>query len=91
MRLTGHFDVPDDRLADVTRALLEHIRLTRAEPGCRLFDVQADPDVPGRFTVAEDFVDRTAFEAHQARVAGSAWAAASEGLTRHYRIEDTDA
>ncbi|MFD0979880.1 putative quinol monooxygenase [Tropicimonas aquimaris] len=90
VRLTGHFDVPADRLAAVTRALLDHIRLTRAEPGCRLFDVQADPEVPGRFTVSEEFVDRAAFEAHQARIAGSDWAGASEGIDRHYRIEETE-
>ena len=55
--LTGHIDVPADRLAAVTDALPTHIKLTLDEPGCLSFSVTPCPDVAGRFLVAERFVD----------------------------------
>lgn len=85
--LTGHMDVPPDRTDAIRAALPEHIRLTRAEPGCLRFDVTENPDVPGRFDVAEAFADKAAFEAHQSRAAASDWGRISAGLTRSYRIE----
>ncbi len=88
IRLTGHIDVPPERLGEVTRALEEHIRLTRAEAGCELFDVRPVPGTPGRFTVEEIFRSRADFDAHQARAAASAWGRASAGLARQYRIEE---
>ncbi|WP_116131787.1 putative quinol monooxygenase [Tropicimonas sp. IMCC34043] len=88
LRLSGHIDVPAARLAAVTAALPDHIRLSRAEPGCLLFDVTPDPARPGRFNVSERFVDRAAFEAHQARVGASDWGKITEGLPRSYRIEE---
>ena len=33
-RLEGHIDVPADRIAQVSEALKDHIRLTREEAGC---------------------------------------------------------
>ena len=89
--LTGHIDVPADRLADVEAALPEHIRLSRAEPGCARFEVSPDPAVPGRFHVSEEFTDRAAFDAHQARAGASDWARVSAGIPRDYRIEDDGA
>jgi (4S)-4-hydroxy-5-phosphonooxypentane-2,3-dione isomerase len=88
IHLTGHIDVPPDRLEAVTKALAEHIRLTRAEAGCELFEVRPVPGTPGRFSVEEVFRSRTDFEAHQERAAASYWARASAGLARHYRIEE---
>lgn len=89
--LSGHIDVPVGRLNGVVAALPEHIRLTRAEPGCLLFEVTADPDISGRFLVREEFTDRAAFEAHQRRTAASAWARASDGIPRDYRIKEIEA
>ena len=57
IRLTGHIDVPIDRLEEITAALPNHIALTRAEPGCQSFSVAADPKVSGRFLVEELFTD----------------------------------
>ncbi len=88
IRLTGHIDVPPDRLDAVTRALGKHIRLTRAEAGCELFEVTPVPGVPGRFSVEELFRSRADFDAHQARVAASDWGRVSAGLVRNYRIEE---
>ncbi len=88
IRLTGHIDVPPERLEAIAEALDEHIRLTRAEPGCEYFEVLPDADLPGRFSVEEVFRSRADFEAHQARAAASAWGRASAGLARRYLIEE---
>lgn len=88
--LTGHIDVPADRLDAVSAALPEHIRLTRAEPGCLAFDVTPDPDHPGRFRVSERFADQAAFEAHQTRARASDWARMTAGIPRNYEIRNAD-
>lgn len=84
--LDGYMEVPPDRAAAVTRALPDHIALTRAEPGCLAFDVAIDPDDPRRFLVSEIFTNCAAFDAHQARAKASAWAEVTSGLKRHYTI-----
>jgi quinol monooxygenase YgiN len=91
IRLTGHIDVPEARRAAVAAALPEHIRLTRAEPGCRSFDVTADPDVAGRYRVAESFASRADFDVHQQRTGARDWARVSAGIARSYTIEDLEA
>lgn len=84
--LNGYIDVPLDRLAAVETALVDHIRLTRAEPGCLTFDVTPHPSVPGRFEVFETFVDQAAFDSHQTRTAQSPWAEVTKGIARNYTI-----
>ena len=88
--LTGHIDVPADRLAEIRAALAHHIALTRAEPGCLRFDVTENPDLPGRFEVSEAFTDAAAFAAHQARAKASAWGRISAALKRDYVIVGLD-
>ena len=90
IQLIGHIDVPADRLAEVSIALLEHIRLTRAETGCISFDVSPSPDVAGRFEVAEVFTDRATFDAHQVRTRASEWAKVTKDIPRQYQIEEVD-
>ena len=84
--LNGHIDVPADRLEEIRTALVAHIRLTRAEPGCVSFDVTEDPDTNGRFIVAERFTDSDAFRAHQARTRLSDWGRTSDGIPRDYTV-----
>lgn len=84
--LTGHIDVPADRLEAIRAALPDHIRLTRAEPGCLAFEVCESGGTPGRFEVRERFADTRAFRAHQARVQSSDWGRISVGLARHYTV-----
>lgn len=84
--LKGHIDVPADRLDQIRAGLVDHIRLTRAEPGCISFDVTEDPDNPGSFNVAEEFTTPEAFHAHQTRTQGSDWAKISEGVPRDYTV-----
>lgn len=88
--LTGHIDIPADRLAEVQAALPEHIELTRQEPGCQKFEVVPCPTVPGRFLVSEVFVDQQAFDAHQVRMKGSQWAIVTAGIGRDYSVTVED-
>jgi quinol monooxygenase YgiN len=74
----------------VIMALPDHIRLTRAEPGCLSFDVTPSDD-PLIWQVAECFADRAAFDAHQARLAGTEWAVQTAGIARDYTITEDDA
>ncbi|HBQ35972.1 MAG TPA: antibiotic biosynthesis monooxygenase [Rhodobacteraceae bacterium] len=87
--LNGYIDVPADRLDAVQTALIDHIRLTRAEAGCISFNVSPAANHKGRFEVNEEFVDRAAFEFHQQRTAASQWADISKGIARHYTVEQT--
>ncbi|GGX62134.1 antibiotic biosynthesis monooxygenase [Tateyamaria omphalii] len=70
----------------VRAALPEHVRLTRAEPGCIRFDVLSTDD-PMIWTVSEEFTDPAAFEAHQMRTANSVWAKKTAGIAREYTIK----
>ncbi|GAL33648.1 arginase [Vibrio maritimus] len=71
--LKGHIEVPENELSVVIEALQNHKALTRAEPGCLVFSVEQDANQPTRFIVYEEFVDKAAFDHHQARVADSDW------------------
>ena len=84
--LTGWIAIPAADQPRLLPLLDDHIRLTRAEPGCLAFAVTPDPADPERFEVAERFRDRAAFEAHRARGAASPWGAATRHLARHYRV-----
>ena len=85
--LTGHIDVPPERLAAVRAAAPDHIRLSRAEPGCLRFEMTEDAAIPGRFHVDEAFTDAEAFAAHQARNRASDWWRITEGIPRHFITE----
>jgi quinol monooxygenase YgiN len=88
IRLTGQLTCADEgQTAIVAAHLPEHIRLTRAEPGCLSFEVRQSAD-PLVLDVAEVFSSRAAFEAHQARAAASAWGQATKGIERRYVITE---
>lgn len=86
VRLSGQLLCADEAQTDLVRTLLpEHIRLSRAEPGCLAFSVTPSPD--GRiWQVEETFTDRVAFDAHQARTRASAWGRKTAGIERKYQI-----
>lgn len=84
--LQGYIEVPRIDLATVEREIENHIQQTRAEAGCLVFEIVQSDDDPCRFGVYEEFSDRAAFEAHQARVKGSTWGRVTAGVTRHYEI-----
>ncbi|KJF67243.1 putative quinol monooxygenase [Rhizobium nepotum] len=65
--------------------LPDHLRLTRAEPGCISFDVSQTDD-PLIWRVEELFMDRAAFDLHQQRTRSSEWFAATSAIPRDYNI-----
>jgi quinol monooxygenase YgiN len=86
VRLTGRLICASDVEAEVVRRYLpEHIRLSRAEPGCLSFNVEATDD-PLVWSVDESFVDREAFMAHQSRTQTSAWSSATTAIGREYQV-----
>jgi quinol monooxygenase YgiN len=88
IRLRGHLvcATKDEALA-VRHNLALHTALTRAEPGCLMFEVTPTDD-PLMFEVIESFRDRDAFNAHQARTRDSAWFAATRSILRDFRVEE---
>lgn len=88
--LSGHIVVPASDLNLVQQELTVHIELTRQEPGCLIFDISQDVDNPHLFRVYEEFVHRSAFEAHQARVKESDWGRITADAQRHYKIREDD-
>ncbi len=87
--VSGYIDVPEERRPIVGPAFEEHMRLSRLEPGCEMFELHEDSNVPGRFHVSERYRDAEALEAHKARTAASDWAQVSAGLTRNLQfVED---
>lgn len=88
IRLTGRMICASEEQAAIVREFLpDHIRLTKAEAGCLSFDVTH----AGAMTwdVDERFVDRAAFEAHQARTRASDWGKATAGIAREYEIRES--
>ncbi len=83
MIVTGYLDAPEERAEEIAKAFEEHARLSLLEPGCELFEVTPDSDVPGRFHVNERYTDAAALDAHKTRMAASDWARVSVGLPRN--------
>ena len=88
--LRGHIIVPTADLAAVTAELDNHITLTRAELGCKVFEVSADSSNPNRFIVYEKFQDQASFVLHQERVGASDWGRVTKNVERFYEIEGMD-
>ncbi|MDO4699452.1 MAG: antibiotic biosynthesis monooxygenase [Moraxella sp.] len=68
----------------ILSALAEHIELTKAEAGCLKFDITPDDHCQDKYWVYEEFVNKAAFEYHQARVRSSHWGRVSADVERHY-------
>lgn len=84
LRLTGHLICKDEsELALVQQYLPDHIRLSRAEPGCLAFDV-TQTENPLIWQVDEEFTDQHAFDAHQTRTRSSLWYQKTGHITRRY-------
>ena len=89
IHVTGTLTCATEAEAELVRQLLpEHIRLSRAEPGCLTFTVEPT-DNPLVWRLDEAFVDRLAFEAHQTRTRSSVWFKVSSNLGRDFRVEET--
>jgi quinol monooxygenase YgiN len=89
IRLSGFLRCASPEEADIVRRLLpEHVRLTRAEPGCLSFEVTPTDD-PLTWRVEERFADRAAFDAHQRRTRASTWAVATAAIRRDYEVSES--
>jgi quinol monooxygenase YgiN len=90
IKLNGQLICQNDAEAAIVRAhVAEHIRLTRAEPGCLSFEVIASDD-PLIWEVAETFKTRQDFEAHQLRTRASDWFAATQDIRREFQVEEIE-
>lgn len=74
-----------DELRTVQQHVAEHIRLSRAEPGCTRFSVEQTRE-PLVWSVNEVFTDSAAFDVHQRRVRNSDWGRATVAITRHFVV-----
>ena len=88
--LQGHIIIPDADLSSVKEELDNHIKLTREENGCLVFNVTQDSDNKNRFNVYEEFTDRASFANHQNRAGKSRWALVTKNVQRHYKIEGNE-
>lgn len=87
VRLTGQLICASAVEVEIVRTHLpEHIRLTRAEPGCLAFTVEQTTADPLIWRIEERFVDKVAFSHHQSRTRASVWWAATAGIVRDYEI-----
>ncbi|HBV75772.1 MULTISPECIES: putative quinol monooxygenase [Vibrio] len=84
--LKGHILVSDEDLAAVKNELVNHKRLTKAEPGCLTFEVSQCKIIPNKFNVYEEFADKNSFESHQIRVKASSWGKITTHVKRYYEI-----
>lgn len=88
IQLSGRLICTDEQDADILRAHLpDHIRQSRAQPGCLSFSV-TPTDHPLIWNVEESFVDQIAFDAHQTRTRASDWFRATGHLKRDYRVTE---
>lgn len=62
-------------------AIIANARASRAERGCRQFDVCAAPEDPARLFLYELYVDRAAFDEHLRTPHFAAFDAATAGWT----------
>ena len=84
--LRGYIQVTDKDLRLVKAELITHTQLTRAEPGCLVFEVSPTDGDPNRFSIYEEFVDQGAFDRHQVRMKTSTWGEITQAVERHYQI-----
>ena len=65
--VTVEFEIKPEKLADFRAQMLANARASRErEPGCRQFDVCADPAKPSLIFLYEVYDNRAAFDAHLA-------------------------
>jgi len=84
--LKGHIVVAEEDLAAIKKALPEHSKLTKQEPGCLKFEIKQDPENENIFNVHEEFVDSDAFAAHKLRMKNTEWTAAAVNVERYFKI-----
>lgn len=85
--LKGFITVADDDIINVLNELSNHIKLTRKEPGCLVFNVTQDEENRHRFNVYEEFKNKESFTLYQSRVRNSLWGKITKNVERSYNVE----
>lgn len=78
--VTGSVVVRPEDLDEAVAVSLEHVRRSRAEPGCLLHSVHLDVEDPNRLVFLEQWADRAALDAHFAVPESGAFVAALSAL-----------
>jgi quinol monooxygenase YgiN len=75
--VTGSIQARPERIDELLRLSLEHVRRSRAEPGCLSHAVHRDVEDPLRLVFVEEWADRAALLAHFAVPASRAFVKAA--------------
>ena len=86
MILKGSITAPIEHIRRTKELLDVHIKLTRSEEGCLLFEVKESGDQQDVFEVYEVFDSLTSFEEHQIRTKQSSWGKFTKDFQRSYEI-----
>lgn len=78
--VTGSICATPDSLNDLLSISLEHVRRSRAEPGCLLHAVHQDAENPLRLVFLEHWTDAAALAAHFAVPASRDFVKAAKAL-----------
>ncbi|UNU72794.1 antibiotic biosynthesis monooxygenase [Moraxella nasovis] len=62
--LKGFIFIPNEKKVQILSALDEHIKLTKQEQGCLVFDIRLDNECQNKYWIYEKFVNKAAFEYH---------------------------
>ena len=62
---TAHLTIQADHIDEFRERVSRHARLTRAEPGCLVFDVYQGTEAPGVFFLFEIYRDQHSLQAHR--------------------------
>ncbi len=79
--ITGSILARPETLEQLKQGSLEHVRRSRAEPGCLSHDVHVDAENPLRLFFFETWADRAAVAAHFAVPASGAFVKAAGALS----------
>ena len=78
--VTGSILARPETIEELLALSLEHVKRSRAEPGCRSHAVHRDAENPLRLVFLEEWDDRTALAAHFAVPASRAFVKAAGAL-----------
>ena len=78
--VTGGVVARPDSIDEVIRLSLEHVHLSRLEPGCLLHSVHVDVEDPLHVVFVENWADRAALDVHFAVPASRGFVKALRGL-----------
>ena len=82
IHLIAHIRAKAEHLEAVRAVLVGYVEPTRAEAGCRVYDLFQNASDPTHFTFVEEWESQTALDRHAASAHLSAGRVALQGLTR---------